>query len=94
MRLDLLLKHLCLVKTRNQGRRGCESGNVKLNGGTVKPSAEARAGDIVEIRYPDRVIVLELLEIPRGQISRRDRVEFIRVIRETPLDRDAGGWNG
>jgi ribosomal 50S subunit-recycling heat shock protein len=85
MRIDLLLKSLCLVKTRNQGRKGCESGYVRLNGKAVKPSREIRAGDVIEIRYPRRLLVVELIEVPPGRIARRDRERFIRVIRETPL---------
>jgi ribosomal 50S subunit-recycling heat shock protein len=82
LRADVLLKSLCLVKSRNLGRRGCEEGYVRIGGRDVKPSREVRAGDIVEIRYPGRVLVIEILEVPRKQIARKDQDRFFRVVRE------------
>ena len=82
MRIDLLLKALCLVKTRSLARKGCESGSVRIGGAQVKPSREAAAGDIIEIRWPGRTLVVELLEVPAGQVPKRDAPKFYRVIRE------------
>ena len=92
MRIDLLLKSLCLAKTRSQAQRGCEAGGISINGRKAKPSAEVRAGDVVEIRYPRAATAIEILEIPAGQVSRKDRDRFFRVIRETRMD--AGGDEG
>ena len=93
MRIDNLLKDLCLVKTRNLAKKGCETGSVKLNGRPVKPSGIVSVGDRLEIRYPDRVLVLEMTGIPSGQISKKERSEYFRIIRESPLAGDSGGWN-
>ena len=93
MRADLLLKALCLVKTRNQGRRGCEAGRVRINGRTAKPSREVRRGDIVEIRYPRRILVVEITELPAGQVTRKERDRFIRVVREIAVRFDSGDWD-
>ena len=82
MRLDLLLKALCLVKTRSLARKGCENGSVRIGGAGVKPSREAAAGDIIEIRRPERTLVIELLEVPRGQVPKKEAPRFYRVIRE------------
>jgi ribosomal 50S subunit-recycling heat shock protein len=84
MRLDVLLKSLCLVKTRSQGKRGCEAGRIKLNGRTAKPSREVKQGDLVEIHYPGRVLVVEVTEVPAGQVARKETDRFYRVVRETP----------
>lgn len=83
MRIDSLLKTLCLVKTRSLARKGCETGNVRINGAVVKPSREVAEGDIVEVRKPGHAIVIEMLEIPAGQVSKRDAPRFFRVVRET-----------
>lgn len=94
VRIDLLLKALCLTKTRSQAHKGCEAGGISINGKKVKPSAEVRPGDVVEIRNPRAVTAVEILEIPAGQVSRKDRERFFRVIRETRLDMgDGGGWD-
>lgn len=93
MRADLLLKSLCLTKSRSQARKGCEEGFVRVGGRRVKPGAEIHEGDIIEIRYPSRILVVEIVEIPPGQVARRDREQFYRVVRETPLDRMHGIWD-
>ena len=83
MRIDSLLKALCLVKTRSLARKGCETGNVRINGAVVKPSREAAEGDIIEIRKPGHSLVIELLETPAGQVSKKDAPGHYRVVRET-----------
>jgi ribosome-associated heat shock protein Hsp15 len=83
MRIDSLLKTLCLVKTRSLARKGCETGSVRINGAVVKPSREAAEGDIVEIRKPGHAIVIEMLEIPSAQVSKKDAPRFYRIVRET-----------
>jgi ribosomal 50S subunit-recycling heat shock protein len=82
VRIDLLLKYLCLAKSRNQARMGCESGNIRLDGKAIKPSQQIRKGDILEIRYPGRSLVLEILDIPVRQVSRKRKDKYIRTIRE------------
>ncbi|UCF04239.1 MAG: RNA-binding S4 domain-containing protein [bacterium] len=93
MRIDLLLKSLCLVKTRNQGRKGCEAGYIKLNGTATKPGRSVRVGDILEIRYPHRFLVVEIIDIPVRQVAKKDRDRYIRVIRESPLRGGDGEWD-
>lgn len=88
MRLDLLLKSFCLVKTRSQGKKGCEAGRIRVNGLTAKPSREMAPGDLVEIRYPGRELLIEVTELPEGQVSRKDRERYYRVVRETRRPRN------
>ena len=94
MRIDLLLKALCLTKTRSQAHKGCEAGCISINGRSAKPSAEVRAGDVVEIRYPRRVMAVEIVEVPAGQAARKDCGRFYRLLRESPMEIDTGeGWD-
>ena len=90
VRIDLLLKSLCLAKTRSQAHRGCDAGGVSVNGRKAKPSTEVKAGDVVEIRHPRAVTAVEILEVPAGQVPRKDRDRYIRVIRETRIDAGVG----
>jgi ribosome-associated heat shock protein Hsp15 len=83
MRIDSLLKTLCLVKTRSLARKGCEAGSVTINGAVVKPSRIAAEGDIIEIRKPGHSLVVEILEMPPGQVARKDAPGYYRVVRET-----------
>jgi len=94
VRIDLLLKALCLVKTRSQAHRGCEAGCISINGAKAKPSMDVRPGDIVEIRYPRRVMAVEIVEVPAGQVARRECGRHYRVIRESRIDVGSGeGWD-
>jgi ribosomal 50S subunit-recycling heat shock protein len=90
MRIDLLLKSLCLAKTRNQAHKGCEAGCIFINGKRVKPSAEVRAGDMIEIRYPRRVMLIEITDVPARQVARGACDRYYRVMRETTIDRENG----
>ena len=40
-------------------------------------------GDIVEIRRPGRSVVMEILEIPEGRVSKKEAPRYYRIIRET-----------
>lgn len=82
MRLDLLLKNLCLVKSRTRAKQAVETGKIKVGGTAVKPSREIRQGDVLHIFYPARELVLEVLEVPRKQVSRKKAKDYYRVIRE------------
>jgi ribosomal 50S subunit-recycling heat shock protein len=90
VRIDLLLKALCLVKTRSQAHKGCEAGFISINGRKAKPSTETRAGDVVEIRYPRRVTAVEIVEVPGGQVARRECDRYYRVVRESAVEGDRG----
>lgn len=93
MRIDILLKNLCLTKTRGMARKGCDTGSVKLNGAEVKASKEVHESDLIEIRYPDKVLVLRITQLPSGQVPEKSRDDYFETVRETPLHRDSGGWN-
>jgi len=93
MRIDLLLKFLCLVKTRNQGRKGCEAGRIKLNGRAAKPSREVQEGDTIEIRYPGKVLVVEIIEMPAGQVPRKEKDRYMKVVRETRVQIHDEVWD-
>jgi ribosome-associated heat shock protein Hsp15 len=86
VRVDLLLKALCLVKTRSRAQKGCEAGVISINGRKAKPSADVRPGDILEIRYPRRVKAIEVLAVPAGQVGRRECERYYRVIRESSME--------
>ncbi len=90
MRIDLFLKLSRLVKRRTAAREMVEMGAVKLNGKTVKPSAEVRSADRIEISYPRRVLLVEVLSgeprIPRGENSMFRVLEDRRVKAEGPWE--------
>jgi ribosome-associated heat shock protein Hsp15 len=64
-RIDAWLKHVCLVKHRNEASDACRGGHVKINGQRVKPAAAVREGDVIEFlqgSHYRRVVVTGLAE--------------------------------
>ena len=70
MRVDLFLKLSRLVKRRSVAREMVELGAVKLNGRIVRPSAEVRVSNRIEVAYPRRVVVVEVLTDGERPIKR------------------------
>jgi len=85
VRLDLLLKNLCLVKSRTRGKEAVSSGRVKVGGLSAKPSREIHQGEVLHIYYPSKELVIEVLELPLKQVSRKNAGDYYRVIRERKL---------
>lgn len=90
MRVDQLLHWLCLTKSRSLATRACREGCVRLNGHVVRASHEARVGDRIALQDPmlDRSTELELIDLPAGQLSRREAHAYYRFL-ATGATRDA-----
>ncbi|MBL3539086.1 RNA-binding S4 domain-containing protein [Aminivibrio sp.] len=61
MRLDKYLKLARLVKRRTAAQEMVTLGAVRINGRQCKPAAEVRAGDVLDIAYPSRILTVEVL---------------------------------
>ena len=70
-RIDLWLKHACVVRHRTLATDACKGGLVKINGRRVKPSADVREGDVVELTEP-RYRKLVVLAVPPKQASKEE----------------------
>jgi ribosome-associated heat shock protein Hsp15 len=82
MRFDVLLHDLRLFKSRSQAAAAIQDGDALLDGAAVKPSREARAGQRITLRYPSGVRVLELIELPRGSVSKEAAKGLVREVME------------
>ena len=60
MRLDLLLKQSGLIKRRTVAKELADRGRILINDRVAKPSSEVKAGDILELRLGNRVLVVEI----------------------------------
>ena len=70
MRLDKYLKISRIIKRRTIANEACDMGRVTVNGKAAKASYEVKIGDIVEIRFGDKVTKFEitgLKENPRKE---------------------------
>ncbi|NLK87121.1 MAG: RNA-binding S4 domain-containing protein [Clostridiaceae bacterium] len=63
MRIDKYLKVSRLIKRRTLANEACEAGRVSINGKTVKPGAEVKIGDMIEIRFGSSLTKVEVTSI-------------------------------
>lgn len=63
MRLDKFLKVSRLIKRRSVANEACDAERVSANGRVVKASYDVKTGDVLEIRFGERVIKVEVLEV-------------------------------
>ncbi len=97
VRIDQLLHWLCLARSRSLVARACQEGRIRLNDEKVKPAKEVRVGDRIAITEPARDLrrVIEILELPARQLSRKEAPGHYRVIEgpgeEAPGDFETDG---
>ena len=63
MRLDKYLKVSRIIKRRPVAKEAAEGGRVTLNGKVAKPSTEVAAGDIMEIRFGEKMAKFRILQV-------------------------------
>lgn len=67
MRLDKFLKVSRVIKRRTVANDAADNGRISINGKVVKPSYEVKIGDIVEIKFGDKISKFEILQIPKSE---------------------------
>ena len=63
MRLDKYLKVSRLIKRRTVANEACDKEHVTVNGRTAKASYDVKPGDVIEIRFGQRLLRFEVLEV-------------------------------
>jgi ribosomal 50S subunit-recycling heat shock protein len=90
MRIDRFLKLSRLVKRRAAAAEMADVGAVRLNGRTVKPSADVKEGDAIEVAFPRRVLTAEVTCADERTIKRGG--ECFRVTGERRVGEDERPW--
>ena len=67
MRLDKFLKVSRIIKRRTVANEAADGGRISVNGRVVKPSYEVKVGDIVEIKFGDKISIFKIVAIPTVQ---------------------------
>lgn len=78
MRIDKFLKISRVIKRRTIANEAADMGRVFVNGKQAKPSYEVKVGDIVEIKFGDKISKFEIIEIP--VVQGKDMGELIKVL--------------
>ena len=63
MRLDKYLKVSSIIKRRTVAKEASEGGRVTLNGKQAKPSTEVKVGDVMEIRFGEKMAKYRILAV-------------------------------
>lgn len=63
MRLDKWLKNSRLIKRRTVANEACDAGRVTVGGRPVKASYEVKPGDILELKFGERITKVKVLSV-------------------------------
>ena len=56
-----------IFKSFKNNKEAADGGRISVNGRVVKPSYEVKVGDIVEIKFGDKISKFKIVEIPTVQ---------------------------
>lgn len=79
MRLDKFLKVSRIIKRRTIANEACDQGRVSVNGRVAKASVDVKAGDVIEIRFGEKVFKAEILNIAE-HVLKNEASELYKVI--------------
>ena len=81
LRLDKFLKVSRLIKRRSVANDACDTDHVLLNGKPAKPGAKLKVGDVITLRFGERLTDVEVLSL-NEHAFKQDAQNMYRVIRQ------------
>ncbi|MBR0385866.1 MAG: RNA-binding S4 domain-containing protein [Erysipelotrichaceae bacterium] len=81
MRLDKYLKVARILKRRTVSKELAENQRVVINGRIAKPSTEVNPGDIIEITFGQKCLVVKVLEV-RDAVKKNEASVLYEVVEE------------
>ena len=79
MRLDKYLKVSRLIKRRTVANEACDGERVTVNGRIAKASYDVKVGDILEIRFGQKTVKVEVLMLSEST-KKADAVAMYKEI--------------
>lgn len=92
IRIDKYLKLSRLVKRRTIAQEMVDVGAVRISGRKVKPSADVKVGDILEVAFPRRLLKVEVLVDDESALKRKG-VEPYRMLLDEKLSPEDKIWD-
>ena len=86
MRLDKWLKVSRLIKRRTVANEACDNARVTANGRPVKASYDVKAGDVLELRFGERTVKVEVLVVADNEGNVRGSVQNPQI--DLPIRED------
>ena len=81
MRLDKFLKVSRIIKRRTVANDACSGGRVSLNGRTAKPGADVNVGDVMEIRFGNRLGRYRIVDV-KETVRKEGAADLYEVLEE------------
>ena len=79
MRLDKFLKVSRVIKRRTVANEACDSGRVTINGRVAKASSNVKCGDIVEIKFGEKIVKFEITRVDEI-IKKEEASEMFKLL--------------
>lgn len=79
MRLDKFLKVSRIIKRRTVANEACDQGRVSVNGRVAKASVDVKAGDIIEIKFGEKLFKAEIVNVAE-HVLKNDAADLYKVI--------------
>ena len=79
MRLDKYLKVSRIIKRRTVANEACDQGRVSVNGRSVKASYDVKVGDVLELRFGEKIMRAEVLRISE-HVGKDEATELYKVL--------------
>ena len=79
MRLDKFLKVSRLIKRRTVAKEACDNERVTVNGRVARASYEVKVGDVLALRFGDRLLAVEVISISE-HVSKSDAPAMYKEI--------------
>ncbi|MFI3209941.1 MAG: RNA-binding S4 domain-containing protein [Peptostreptococcaceae bacterium] len=79
MRLDKFLKVSRIIKRRSVAKDACDKGIVTINEKLAKSSSEVKCGDLLEIKFGEKIIKYRITEI-KEHVLKNDAKEMYEIV--------------
>lgn len=81
IRLDKFLKVSRIIKRRSVANDACDTGHVTVNGKDAKPGTSIRVGDIIGVRFGEKLHRYEILSVA-DHVAKQDADSMYRLLDE------------
>lgn len=85
MRLDKYLKVSRIIKRRTVAKEVADKGRIKVNNVLAKSSTDLKVGDMVEIRFGNKLLTVRVLDM-KDSTKKEDAAHMYEIISETRVE--------
>lgn len=79
LRLDKYLKVSRIIKRRTIAKEVCDNNRVKINDSPAKAGTEVKVGDVIEIRFGEKLVSFRILKV-KDHVSQSEAPELYESI--------------